>query len=735
MDDKKNELDLSKASVSVKNSVPLLPAPQGEPHVLPAVEVGSIEEPAPSNERSFLSRLFDKAYIPLFIILVCLFYGRVLINFNPNMILDGREVEWTLEMDVFFWQSLRRYAELPLWNPYWHAGHPLLADPFLHTLDPKMLIPQALFGPFNGLKIGILFSMMVLGFGGWRLGRVMGLSDEASGWLGAMLAMSGQLVGYYSRTGSIGLGLSFVYVPWVIAASLALWQRQSARRTALFAISVALLFLGSNIYFFVYTIIAMGVVLVAEFLWSYMSAARKPVDKEGRQWRIFLLHAILGGLLALSITAITALPQMQLAGYLYKPLIDDNHAVGQPIESLFVNFLISDEAYYDTELFNIQRSMIGRYSYVGLLPFLFLLGVPLAWQRGRKRTIIWLLLIGLVGLTYAAGSHTPIWPLYRNLPGASTLRFPERMLGMTTISLLALAALGLDTWWQRSTQAAHLLTIGMESSNNDNSSPSAPVFSLNPMQPLLLLLAVGSLLFVYQNNKKYLKLAPRNPIAEGAMLSIQEAIGEREYHLFAPIDFSIVASSKHEIGLINPPMVWVIDRKEPLRDWLTVMHNAAEYALVLDGQGPPGHAGRTELIADYVGYDLYYLPDAMPYAFTTQLNVQPEQSLISAPQHVEAVTAQRPTPRRIHLEVTTESTERLVVAENTYPGWKVTIDGQAAQMEAFNGFLSVRTEPGTHQYRFHFDPWLPKVALLITLLGTCYAFWVVVTNRWRLRLS
>ena len=468
----------------------------------------------------------------------------------------------------------------------------------------------------------------------------------------------------------------------------------------------------------------MLVVIAAELLWSYIN------KKEKEAWRLFLLHAILGGLLALAITAITALPQIEVARYLYKPPIDDKHAAGQPIEALFVNFLISDEAYYNTDLFNMQHSMIGHYSYIGLLPFLFLLGVPLAWQGGRKRAIIWLVLIGLVGLTYAAGTHTPIWPFYRNLPGASTLRFPERMLGMSTISLIALAALGLDTWWQRSTEAKHFITIGIRSSDDEASSS---MLSVNPLQLLLLLLTIGSLLFVYQNNKKHLKLRVRNQTAEETMRSVQQAIGDREFHLFAPMDFSLLASSKHEIGLINPPMVWVIDRKAPLRDWLTVMHNAAEYALVLDGQAAPAHARRSELIADYVGYDLYYLPDAMPYAFTASLNVQPEQTLLSAPEHVQAVTALRPTPRRIHLEATTKGTERLVVAENAYSGWKVTIDGKAAPVEAFNGFLSVRTLPGTHEYRFHFDPWLPKVALLITLLATSYAFWAVLTNRWWLR--
>lgn len=655
----------------------------------------------------------------LFILLLTLYYGRELINFDPSMILSGREVEWTLEADVVAWKSLLTYRELPLWNPYWYTGRPFLADPFFHGLDPKMFIPQALFGPLNGSKIGVLLSFVTIGVGGWLLGRVMRLGAGACAWLGAMLALSGQMVSYYSGVGSVGLGLSFSYVPWVLAASIALWQRQDARRTALFALAGALLFLGSNFYFLAYTAIAMGIVVAAEFLWAYMS------DSGGRRLGRFLLHVAIGGALAVAVAAVVALPQVEVSRYLFKPPIDDLHMSGQPLESLLINFFISDQGYYAQHLFNMGGLMIGRYSYLGLLPFVFLFGAPLAWQRGHRRAIVWLTVIGLVGLFYAAGNHTPIWSFFRSLPGAASLRFPERTLGLVTISVIALAALGLQMWWQRSAALTQQMAL---TADEEESSLLLPV---NPLQITLVLLAIGAIVMAYRGNIKHLTLSQRNLTAESAVAAVKEHVGEREFHLFVPTDSSLLATSLQEVGQVNPTLVWQLDRKEPLLNWVTVSFHAAEYALVGGATLPP-EMGPSEVVADYPEYDLHRLTNAMPYAFTTALATPPDRTLLAAPEVTRAVEAQRLSPRRIRVEAEAGVGERLVVAESMYPGWTVTVDGEPAELEPFNGFLSLPVASGRHRYEFYFNPLLPKIALLISLLALPYALGVALTNNWLL---
>lgn len=654
------------------------------------------------------------------IILGSFYYGRALLNFDPQMILTGKEVEWTLETDVVAWNSLLQYGELPLWNPYWNAGRPLLADPFFHGLDPKMLVPQAIFGVMNGAKIGIILSFVLLGVGGWWLGSVMGLGHFGRTWLGLMLALNGHIIGYFSGVGSVGLGLSYVYVVWVIAATLALRKTPSPRNAVLFALSVALLFLASNLYFFVYTAIALGFIMGCETL---RVAVRK---QEWQTYRTFLIYLVQGSLLALAFSAIVALPQIEVIPYLAKPGIDDTTIAGQPIEALFNNFIISDNAYYQTSLFNLYGHMVGHYSYIGVLPFLFLLGVPLTWHYGKKREILWLIGILCFGLTYAAGTHTPLWNFYRNLPGAGSLRFPERAIGLALIAILALAAIGLDKWWQLS--KGKIYTVTLESGSGGSEPPV--VLGINLTRIVGIVIAFAAVWGIYQGNMQHLSLSRRNPDNDNALAFVRNEIGDREFHLLVPVDFPPLATSQSNIGQINGPQTWVMNRGTSPQDWVQIMHLGAEYALMFSDILPPEQMGRNEQIATFAGFTLYRLPDAMPYAYTTAWETTFTQALTEAPDFVTPLTAARPSLRRIHIQATTSANQRLVAAESYYPGWQAFIDDTPVPLEQFDGFLSIRTVEGNHEYSFYFDPLIPKIGILLTFLAIPYGFWVYWQNRW-----
>jgi hypothetical protein len=568
--------------------------------LLPPPATSEIDKP------TVIPSLWERFQLPLFslflITAIAFLYGRVLLDFNPQMRLEGKEVEWTLEADVVAWRSLLEYGELPLWNPYWNAGRPLLADPFFHGLDPKMFIPQAIFGPLNGAKISLILSFVVMGIGGWWLGRVIGLGYFASLWLGLMLALNGHILSYFISVGSIGLGISYAYVVWVIAATLALRKEPSPRNTVLFALSVALLFMGSNFYFFAYTAIAMGVIVIGETLLGVVNPSAR------RDLRGFGIRVVQGGLFALALSAIVTLPQMELFPALFKPAIDDGAVLGQPVEALFNNFIISDILYYLSTLFNLYGHPIGHYSYIGLLPFLFLLGLPSAWQPQNKRTILWMVAIFVVGITYAAGNHTPLWGLYRNLPGADGLRFPERAIGLAVIAILTLAAIGLDRWWQASRHNHYKVTVGL----GEGGAESPSVIPVNLIRVGVAVLAIAAVWTVYKGNSQHLTVAESGERFGTVVAAAQSLIGEREYHLLVPPDFSLLATSRLNAGQLNPPQTWVLKRSGSQLDWGQVMNRGAEYVLTFDNTPPSDGMGRREQIADLEGYDLYYLPMRCP---------------------------------------------------------------------------------------------------------------------------
>ncbi|MFN2511551.1 MAG: YfhO family protein [Pyrinomonadaceae bacterium] len=74
-------------------------------------------------------------------------------------------------------------------------------------------------------------------------------------------------------------------------------------------------------------------------------------------------------------------------------------------------------------------------------------------------------------------------------------------------------------------------------------------------------------------------------------------------------------------------------------------------------------------------------------------------------------------PNRVNLQAHSSGYSILVLSENDYPGWRVYIDGQAADVLRVNyGLRGVPISPGEHQVSFVYRPWSVMVGLLISLL-------------------
>jgi hypothetical protein len=120
---------------------------------------------------------------------------------------------------------------------------------------------------------------------------------------------------------------------------------------------------------------------------------------------------------------------------------------------------------------------------------------------------------------------------------------------------------------------------------------------------------------------------------------------------------------------------------------------------------------------------LYYLPQALPYAF-----VAPAGMLIN---HADRLTGQKvgQVAYIIHQQDTifidaqttgTGSPEYLVVQETNFPGWLAFIDGAAVETVSFDRFIGIRMLPGLHTYTLRYQP--PGLAtglviFLVTIVG------------------
>jgi hypothetical protein len=67
----------------------------------------------------------------------------------------------------------------------------------------------------------------------------------------------------------------------------------------------------------------------------------------------------------------------------------------------------------------------------------------------------------------------------------------------------------------------------------------------------------------------------------------------------------------------------------------------------------------------------------------------------------------------------------LVVEENSWSGWRVSLDGQPAKL-VDGGWLSVDAPAGSHTYVFRYRPWDVLVGLFLLLGGVAASAWLVV---------
>ncbi len=137
---------------------------------------------------------------------------------------------------------------------------------------------------------------------------------------------------------------------------------------------------------------------------------------------------------------------------------------------------------------------------------------------------------------------------------------------------------------------------------------------------------------------------------------------------------------------------------------LNVRYVAAEFDLPVEGLVLREQFGETRLYENWL---------ALPRAW-----VQSEKGVFE--ERAELLTWQ---PNRI--VVRAEGPGTLALSEMAYPGWRVRVDGEAAEMEPVKELLrGVELPAGEHRVLFRFVPLSVYVGLLGWLVGMVAMVWV-----------
>jgi hypothetical protein len=149
--------------------------------------------------------------------------------------------------------------------------------------------------------------------------------------------------------------------------------------------------------------------------------------------------------------------------------------------------------------------------------------------------------------------------------------------------------------------------------------------------------------------------------------------------------------------------------------------------IVQPGQDAPP-APNARLIQQLQGYNIFYLPDSLPYAFMIK-----KEALQASPQPLTATEVTplvtfSPDPNSVEIIANGNTEETLVVLTTNYPGWQVWIDGRRHQLINVGGYLAAEALPGAHKYIFVFRPLTFYLGLVISLFSTVIAIYFFASD-------
>lgn len=342
--------------------------------------------------------------------------------------------------------TARRLAQgsIPLWNPHVYAGAPFLATLQTGVLFPANLLLLAL-GPVRGPGI---VGLLCVWFAGWTLYlflRARGLGFGAAALAGGALPLTGFFTAWFLHP-HVRVAC---WLPLLLLGSDRLARKRDLASTAWLALVIGVQFLGGHIETSLHVLFATGVFLVVR-LWGETRAAGPFLEG--------LARAALAGAWGLAVAAVQLLPffeaLFQSRVWAERGAVTVNpHYL--PVSAL-LGLVIPDAFGNPCRAgFNGPSNWSEQAGYVGVLPVLFAALGVVAAVRGRPARVFVALALFALGVAYRAPG---LYEAVTRLPGFR-VSANARLLLVLDVSLLVLAAEGLEWWLRRGGRGGRRLAV------------------------------------------------------------------------------------------------------------------------------------------------------------------------------------------------------------------------------------------------------------------------------------
>lgn len=634
----------------------------------------------------------------IILLVVFLFSRAATLDFDPHQLQQTGEHNESATLPILAEIGLRRYGEIPLWNPYMLTGFPHAGDLINHFWNPIATVPVLLWGGVNGMKVSIFLSLLVAGLGQWFLAHVFGLRGLFRLWAGLLFALSGGLA-LLSWLGWYELLVGAAWFPWCFTALWLALRRQDRTSLVLAALAIAMVLTTGGGYYPLYLAVSLAVLVGAALVWG------KPAERGRRLRRAVAVAALAAGLSAVYFAPL--IDGLRYTGRDAPPDVTQRNS--QRIDYALFNYVVSDDAWLRADVLN-KASGSGWY-YIGVLPIAALALLPWLYGRfrHRRRGILALLALALALLLWHANRYPPVSYLYELFPFLLTFRFPNRLLIILTSPLIILAAIALQGLLVRARQGRRGQSLGV-SSGADRPATGIPVIDLLNLGMVVLLLLTT--VNVFRVNQRYATAPhPRNANARDALTWLRQADPELYYiNIGGALIYWDWMAYAYELEM--PVLNFRYNRRVLSMDEqytsVSPFNAQPRYTFVSQDQPPPN--GATQ-IAIFNGVAVWRRDDVLPYAFAVRSG-EPV-----TPDTVRAVDVRLDGPNRVVVRAGAEADgEQLVVLVSDYPGWRLRVNDEPAELRSVNGYLGATLSPGEHTYVFEFRPPLFAVGAILSAL-------------------
>ncbi|MCL5946859.1 MAG: YfhO family protein [Chloroflexi bacterium] len=322
-------------------------------------------------------------------------------------------------------------GRFPLWDRDLFLGAPLFANIQSAVLYPPNVL-------FLFVSTPRAFSILIIAhvwWAAWGLALLARRTWNVS-WFAALGAgVAFGLGGFFSaQAGHLNQISAASWLPWLLLALDQSWQRRSWQATAIAAVIVAVQFLAGHTQETYYLLC----VAAGWILWRFVQQLSKP-----RNAFLTASSALLAASIGILLTGIQLAPTYELAQQSIRsgglPIYEAS-SFSLPLGQLAIEILPG---------YSHQPASTEYNGYVGLIGLtLAIIGLITAWRRPGTR---FLFILVIIGISLAAGLHSPIWRLaFHFAPGFASFRVPARALYISTFGLALLVGLGSDWLIRRS---------------------------------------------------------------------------------------------------------------------------------------------------------------------------------------------------------------------------------------------------------------------------------------------